>query len=722
MLSILILIQNCAEPESDDDVTDAPAYTNTLVSQSVGSGNTGAVDDYFYNFDDAIDAKFFKYSKSRFGTSYDKYITSYPYPPDNLIMKNFPDYLLDVSPDSNQFVVRHPIDTLVIGLDTITSDIGKIVQDSLILSSTQFKNLESVEWDLEAEPSLQRYRLRNSGWVQQDTMLYYADTFDVKAYWAVLDTPLIENGFMFVDTSEWQDTSYAFIKDDLMTFTNNFQFTRTQMHADSLIFRINTDCNDNNNWDQAEQGIADYNNDGDMKDILFENNDDIDYNGDGALQDIVFEFIDRGNDIIDPAETYFDINENGEFDLNEPYEDRNCNDKWDEAEVVDTGNGRFDDTEDYTLKDSDGDGTTEKHLYQIGSVPNNILVDWSNPESPQLLLDINIGDDLVDRWGNTYEDIIETVSFVDTKRKEIGDVDSLVTLFTNDVVGYIDNASQKPEDFYITKTEFISNRTGDDGQRLDYDYQIFSKDKHINQHIYKSYFLPLGFYWSEYQVDQGFWHKKYLEKDIYLYSYNGLFRDGEHIDTAYYDTTEIAIYLVEKSFQVEKSEVTVPAAKIKSSNEGGIVTCLRDNSIVNSEEECAHVDTTFSDCFKITSVTNMTMMGSGVEYGQKVHTWLAKDHGIVKSDLYMRWTENPYSDGSAYGEIDENGEVWSGFSRIELAELDVKKTGNVFRQIYNPAQIVKKEDFKDLPDFNYDPFKISNQTGFHTIKLEEDLE
>ena len=722
ILSTLFLIQNCAEPENNDDVSEVPAYTNTLVSQSIGNGSSGAVDDYFYNFDDAIDAKFFKYSKSRFGTSYDKYITSYPYPPDNLIMKNFPDYLLDVSPDSNQFVVRHPIDTLVIGLDTITSDIGKIVQDSLILSSTQFKNLESIEWDLDAEPSLQRYRLRNSGWVQQDTMLYYADTFDVKAYWAVLDTPLIENGFMFVDTSEWQDTSYAFIKDDLMTFTNNFQFTRTQMHADSLIFRINTDCNDNNNWDQAEQGIADYNNDGDMKDVLFENNDNIDYNGDGTLQDIIFEFIDRGNDMIDPAETYFDINGNGEFDLNEPYEDRNCNDKWDEAEVVDAGNGQFDDIEDYTLKDSDGDGTSEKHLYQIGSVPKNILVDWSNPEVPQLLLNIDIGDDLTDRWGNTYEDIIETVSFVDIKRKEIGDVDSLVTLYTNDVVGYIDNASQEPEDFYVTKTEFISNRTGDDGQRLNYDYQIFSKDKHINQHIYKSYFLPLGFYWSEYQVDQGFWHKKYLEKDIYLYSYNGLFRDGEHIDTAYYDTTEIAIYLVEKSFQVEKSEVTVPAAKIKSYTEGGVVTCLRDNSIVNSEEECAQVDTTFSDCFKITSITNMTMMGSGVEYGQKVHTWLVKDHGIVKSDLYMRWTENPYSDAIVTGEVDENGHVWSGFSRIELAEIDVEKTGNVFRQLYNPAQIIKKEDFENLPDFNYDPFKISNQSGFHTINFQEGSE
>ena len=395
-----------------------------------------------------------------------------------MIMKNFPDYLLDVSPDSIQFAVRNPIDTLVIGADTITSDIGRIVEDSLVLSSSQFKNLESIEWDFDAEPSLQRYRLRNSAWVQEDTMLYYADTFDVKSYWAVVDTPLIDDGFMFVDTAEWQDTSYAFIKDEMMIFTNNFEFTKTQMHLDSLIFRINTDCNDNNSWDQAETGIDDFNGDGDMKDILFENNDNFDYNGDGVLQDIVYEFVDRGNGILDPAETYYDINENGSFDLNEPYEDRNCNGKWDDAEIVDSGNGRFDDVEEYTFKDADGDGENEKHLYKIGSVPNNILVDWSDPESPQLLLSINIGDDITDRWGNVYEDIIETVSFIDVKRKEVGDIDSLVTLYTNDVVGVINSPAQNPDDFYVTKTELISNRTGDDGLRVDYDYQIFSKDNH----------------------------------------------------------------------------------------------------------------------------------------------------------------------------------------------------------------------------------------------------
>ena len=100
----------------------------------------------------------------------------------------------------------------------------------------------------------------------------------------------------------------------------------------------------------------------------------------------------------------------------------------------------------------------------------------------------------------------------------------------------------------------------------------------------------------------------------------------------------------------------------------------------------------------------------------------AKDQGIVKSDLYIRWTENPYFDNpNATGEIDESGQVWSGFSRIELAEINVEKSGNVFRRLSSPAQIVKMEDFKDIPDFDYDPYKISNQTGFHTINFDEDL-
>ena len=49
------------------------------------------------------------------------------------------------------------------------------------------------------------------------------------------------------------------------------------------------------------------------------------------------------------------------------------------------GNGRFDDVEEYTFKDADGDGENEKHLIKL--VLCQIIFLWigQNPESPQIL-------------------------------------------------------------------------------------------------------------------------------------------------------------------------------------------------------------------------------------------------------------------------------------------------------------------------------------------------
>ena len=56
-------VQHCEEPENRDD-TEEPYYANTLSTQSVGSGNTGAVEDYFYNFEgDGFDAYVLKNPK-----------------------------------------------------------------------------------------------------------------------------------------------------------------------------------------------------------------------------------------------------------------------------------------------------------------------------------------------------------------------------------------------------------------------------------------------------------------------------------------------------------------------------------------------------------------------------------------------------------------------------------------------------------------------------------
>ena len=714
-------IWSCSDWFEDDAVDEQSQFKNTLGSEL--SGKEGSVSDYFYNFGDSpdINASFFRYNPSLI-RNYDGYASYYGFTGDDpplLNYKTFPDHLVAMTPgDESEFIERFRIDSLTV--------LDSIISDSVLINSTKFKNLEKLEWNLEAEPDLQRYKLVNSDWISSDTTIYYSDTFDVSAYWAVVDTPFINDGLLFVDSSEWNDTNYVFNADEQIGYTGTFSFVKRQMSADSLVFRVNTDCNDNGQWDnEPELTIEDYNGDN-LYEVLFEYSDNnnngffdagddtiADYNNDG-IYSIAYEFVDIGNGLWDPAEPFYDIDGDGEYDSNEPYQDRNCNDTWDPAEqyvdldsnlvfsegdsLVDVGNRIFDGVEAYT--EIDIDGVPTKFLYQIGEKPDNLLVDWTDGDNPQVLLEVLPFTDLSDRWGNSYTDIIEEIDFYDVKTKFENDRDSLVTLFTREKVGHILGANLSPDDYHITKSEWLQKDEQGRDERV-YNYQIFHQPNHLNQVVFPSYFLPVGFYVGEDDIADGFWHKKQLESEVLYYASNGLLREGEAVDTAYYDTTEIAVYFIEKSYRVESASVTVPAGHRQD-----------DNSQA--------VDTTFNDCFKITKTETMTMLGSGVDFGQRTETWLAKNIGLVKSEIYVRWTEHPYdSDETAVGVPDENNEAWVGFNRLELQSIDIVQNNGLLRILDGPIKSIKFKDIGDDPDFNYEPLRISTQTGIQTLDLRE---
>ena len=716
-----VLVTSCDFlKDSQEDKEKEASYNNTL-NQSLG-GSEGAVSDYFYNFENDVEATYFRYNPNLMANyaTYLDYYNLFGEDPTRMSFRTFPNHLLAMTKDDEaEFTERHPIDSLTV--------IDSVVYDSVEMMSTPFKNLELLEWNLEAEPSLQRYKLVNSDWVVSDTMLFYNDTFNITAYWAVVDTPFIDDGLLFVDSSEWSDTNYVFLSDDPLRFVNTFEFIKQQLSSDSLVFRQNTDCNDNGQLDDAETTLTDYNGDGSYE-ILFEyadnnNNgeydsgDDLiqDFNGDGVIS-VAYEFEDRGNNVWDPEEPYYDIDSSGTYDLNEPYQDRNCNGKWDDAEefvdnddsgayssgddFTDRGNGLYDDVEEFTLKDTNGDGEQEQLLYIIGDKPNNLIVDWADPNNPEILLNIVLGDDITDRWGTLYTDLIEEVEFFDVKQQFVDEIDSLVTLFTREEVGHIQNGSLAPSDYYITKSEWTKT-AGGETERF-YNYHIFHEPGHLNQVSYPSYFLPVGFYFSPNDIEDGFWHKKNLESDVLYYTSNGNLRDGEMVDTAYYDTTEIAVYFIEKSFRVESESVTVPAGERPSLDEPA-------------------TDITFTDCFKVTRTITMTMVGSGVDFGQKTISWLAKNKGLVKSEIYIRWTEHPYDSDYTQNNnyLDTLNQAWVGLNRIELTEVDIQAESNVFKRLSKPVKTINLQDIGEHPDFDFEPFYISNQSGIHTIDLRE---
>ena len=438
--------------EEEASENEPQGFTNTL-NQSLG-GDQGAISEYFYNFENDVNATFFRYNPNLMANynTYMDYYSLFGEDPTRMSFRTFPNHLLAMtSADESEFTERNYIDSLSVA--------DSVVYDSVQMTSTPFKNLESLEWNLEAEPSLQRYKLVNSDWIVSDTMLFYNDTFDVSAYWAVVDTPFIDNGLLFVDSSEWNDTDYVFISDEPLRFLNTFDFIKQQLSTDSLVFRNNTDCNDNGSWDGSEVVIADYNGNG-VYEVLYEysdNNNNGEYDsGDDLIQDydgngeisVAYEFEDRGNGVWDPQEPYYDIDSSGTYDLNEPYQDRNCNNKWDDAEVyvdsdnsgtytsgedfTDRGNNLYDEEEEFTLKDANADGLEDTLLYVIGDKPDNLIVDWSDPMAPDVRLEINLGDDITSRWGTVYTDLIEEIDFYDLKQQFVDDVDSLVTLFTRE--------------------------------------------------------------------------------------------------------------------------------------------------------------------------------------------------------------------------------------------------------------------------------------------------
>ena len=103
----------------------------------------------------------------------------------------------------------------------------------------------------------------------------------------------------------------------------------------------------------------------------------------------------------------------------------------------------------------------------------------------------------------------------------------------------------------------------------------------------------------------------------------------------------------------------------------------------------------------------MTYIGSGVEYGERVTMWLARDLGIVKNYLDIRWSED----------ITVEGEQWSPYSRWELMKKRaIDGSGDPLGR-FAGKRIVSYEDFENLIEFDSEPFERRRTTGLHRVKI-----
>ena len=83
----------------DDETMTNSLYQNTLNKELDGA--QGAISEYFYNFENDVNAKFFRYNPNLMANydSYSDYYSLFNEDPIVMNFKTFPDYLLSMTAD-----------------------------------------------------------------------------------------------------------------------------------------------------------------------------------------------------------------------------------------------------------------------------------------------------------------------------------------------------------------------------------------------------------------------------------------------------------------------------------------------------------------------------------------------------------------------------------------------------------------------------------------------
>ena len=447
-------------------------------------------------------------------------------------------------------------------------------------------------------------------------------------------------------------------------------------------------------------------------------------------------FCDRTNQIWDNAEAHLDLEEeaDGVWDDIEPFQDRNCNEEYDSGELTDQTDGINQSLCENTLSGIwvngsefgfcdlgngvwDGaeicqDGTNNcnsSQLYSISDKPNSLVVSYSGTDglgsydSYSAFDEVILNDDSTDRWGNLYENLIETVQDTSFKFATVNLIDSVVVVLSNPIIEQLEVPS---DDYYIAKSEW-----SDDGVR-DYDYHIFKQgdEGYIYKLIHQSYFLPPGFY--DAFSEGGFWFEENATDDVFLYTVNGYLRDGERYQTSRIDTTSVAEYLILESYAVDYEPVEVPMrTKLGEVNGDGDIECAYNQYAVCSDcssiEDCPS-DTTFTNSFKVTREKTSTMLGTGVEYFEQNITYLVEGYGIVKDDLEFRWNTAPGGIESLDGKY--------RWEMISNEDLDSECPDELFLQsLINNKEKININEFNQIDDFKYDAYKKTKTYGVQRV-------
>ena len=452
-------------------------------------------------------------------------------------------------------------------------------------------------------------------------------------------------------------------------------------------------------------------------------------------------FIDEGNEVSNEPAEFCVKGDDGECDSSDPFEDRNCNGKWDDAESGDEGNGIWDDDESFIV-DINGDTL----LYALIDGLRTFIVDYSDPEEPEPMPELDINSTVTLYYGTvqnsvhvSYSNFLEIRQIEEYYVEKFHDIDRKVTMYTNKIVEY--PLPGVADEYHVTKTKWYQDIvatgwTGDldnpnYGDDYGYDYHLFKVEDNGNivKMVHPAFFYYYGYYATFEDIELGSWRTELPQEEVFIYSVNGLLRAGEEY---YHDTTivtAVADYYVEELYEVDyDTSVELPFKKVTYNVMEGDTVCIIEPDVgdltdsgleanivveLNYMKYCPPVDTILTNTFKITKTKTITMLGHGLEFGLRNTIWLGSEGtedplGIVKDKLEIRWSE-PY--------WEEYGSDWRTMSILELRSL--RKSEPELSRLFGIFEPTKKVSLKELGEydgFNNDPYIASPSYGLHRLR------
>ena len=695
LITVVLFYWGCEEPVEQEDET--VPMKNTLNDPDMG--DVGSLSGYFFNFANGFNIKYNRYDANSVNNP-----DLFDPEEDTLNFRSYAAYTLE-NGESN--LTGYEVITPEMIADSGYADItsidslrkNSVTNDNKVtFNSEKLTNINGLNWDYGYERYLASTNVQPS--VAHDST--FVDILDSLYQEAVVDTAdTTAEGVMFIDRYERAERSESMSSRDTV-MVHYFEFTQKIFGLDSLVFKENTDCNCNGSWDPSEETVSGASSCPDST-VFIEIND-------------TTKFCDRGNGLWDEAEVYYDKNSDDAFTGDEPFEDRNCNGNWDDAELeveeasecpvstvfiedndgtkfCDRGNNKYDFAEEFIDKNNNTDydeGSDDELLkFRADERPANFLVSYDNYpvlNEPRKLLNIYPGDSLLTRFGIVYRDLIKEITITDTVTREIEDIDSVKTLYTNKIITVTDEEFTTSNSYNIAKAEWNGIDPSTSADIREYDYHFFRQGEsagHIYQLIHPSYFKHYGYHDNIDDIINGsplaftdeenkFWYETFAQGDILFYSVGNNLRDGELVETDTTMVTQFGDYHIEESYAVDTDTISI-------------------------------ADTTYP-CFRVTRIMTMTLLGNGVEYGERNVSWLADGIGIVKDAVYTRWSEPFWS----------SGEDWEVFSVLELAEFRPGDS-EPLNKMLNQRNTIKFDDLEHVAEFDNDPYHISRKVGIQRI-------